>query len=394
MISHDAESMTTMPDPVFANERSWKILTGRLAEWAELLEVTAQRRGLTVIVSDPWSGTSGLLEELSTLNEEEARAAMIGEPPILVDARRCGDVGDLAVAITDAAVARWAPKALASWTGQADAYAEEGLRLQRQLEDSGVDGRAMQRADRHPAVRFRAALDVFSALANTSGAPTLCVDHLGRMLTGLRAGAAREVLDAIRTLRQAEPKINLLLADYPGGPIAEALEDREHPLYRAGGTLAIRRASAERISGDLIITKPHVRVQPPILHEAAALTDGVQALAWQVVELAYGAPQGDPADRAQDGWQQLRRFTEPVTRRQWDTLRRLHSAAQPAAAALALDRPPHSLPLAAKSIRDALFALRGAGIAWQPEPRTWKLADPLLAEWITRNPPIRRLPAD
>lgn len=377
-------------DPIVGNERSWRIFTGRLAEWTELLEVVAQRRGLTVIVSDPWSGTSGLLEELSGLDDVEARAILM-EPPVLVDARRCTDVGDLAVAVADAAVARWAPKALSSWTGQADQYAEEGLRLQRELQDAGISGRQPLPAGAHPALRLRAALDVFTALSRRSAAPTLCVDHLGRMLTGLRAGAARAVLDAFRTLRQAEPTINLLLGDYTGGPIAAALEDRDHPLYRAGGTIAIRRANAERISGDLMITKPQVRVHAPILHEAAVLADGVPVLTWQIVELAYSAPEGDPAIRAQHGWQQLRTTTEPIARREWDAIRHLHSAAQAAAAALALDRPPHSLPLAAKSIRDALLALRDAGIAWQPEPRTWKLADPLLAEWITRSPPVRHV---
>lgn len=103
---------------------------------------------------------------------------------------------------------------------------------------------------------------------------------------------------------------------------------------------AAGRASADRISGDLAITKPQVQVEPAILHEAAVLTDGVPQLAWQLTKLAYAAPDGDAAARAQQGWQQLRRVTEPLTRRQWDTLRHLHSAAQPVAGALALGYPP------------------------------------------------------
>jgi hypothetical protein len=382
--------MTMTPDPAvewdegvaLRHERGWRYLTGRLAEWSELLETVAQRRGLTVIVSDPWSGTSGLLEQLPTLDE-------LDERPVLVDARRCRDVADLAVAIADGAVGRWAPQALSSWTGESDPYGEHGLRLSQTLRRAGVDAAALQDAGRDPALRLRAALDLFVALGAASPAPTLCIDHLGRMLTGLRAAAARGILEALRAVRQARPQLNLLLADYTGGPIADALHDARHPLYRAGGTLTIRRASADRIAGDLAITKPHVSVQPPILREAAQLVDGVPALTWQVTKLAYLAPEGDAALRARYGWHQLQLITEPVTRRQWDVLRQLHSAAQPAAAALALDRAPHSLPIARKSVRDALHALRGAGIAFQPEPRTWHLADPLLAAWIARNPPIR-----
>src|SRR5580658_266638 len=69
-----------------------EVLTGRIAEYQELLDVLDQRPGLTIISSDPWSGTSALL------------AAAIDElhgTRVLVDARSCADSRDLAMVIAD-----------------------------------------------------------------------------------------------------------------------------------------------------------------------------------------------------------------------------------------------------------------------------------------------------
>jgi hypothetical protein len=61
-----------------------------------------ERAGLTVVTADPWSGTTGLLEELRV----EAK------PP---DARGCIDAGDLGMAIADEAVRTFTQEAAASW---------------------------------------------------------------------------------------------------------------------------------------------------------------------------------------------------------------------------------------------------------------------------------------
>jgi hypothetical protein len=64
-------------------------LTGRIAEYQELLDVLDQRPGLTVISGDPWSGTSALL---ATVIDE------LHGTRVLVDARSCADSRDLAMA--------------------------------------------------------------------------------------------------------------------------------------------------------------------------------------------------------------------------------------------------------------------------------------------------------
>lgn len=107
-----------------------EVLTGRIAEYQELIDVLDQRPGLTVIAGDPWSGTSALL------------AAAIDElrgTRILVDARSCSDSRDLTMAIADTAIAALAPEAAAWWTQAAPPASAAGLRLARTLQRIGID---------------------------------------------------------------------------------------------------------------------------------------------------------------------------------------------------------------------------------------------------------------
>lgn len=92
------------PNPASQSIPDGQLLTGHLAEWDELLLLLEERRGLTVIVADPLSGTSQLLAaalKQSTL------------PSIRVDARCCANSLDLAMAIADGAIAALAPDASA-----------------------------------------------------------------------------------------------------------------------------------------------------------------------------------------------------------------------------------------------------------------------------------------
>src|SRR5580658_2517942 len=105
-------------------------LTGRIAEYQELLDVLGQRPGLTVISSDPWSGTSALLA--TATNELHGTC-------VLLDARSCASSLDLAMAIVDTAIAQLAPAAAAWWTGAAPPTSAAGLRLSRTLHQRGID---------------------------------------------------------------------------------------------------------------------------------------------------------------------------------------------------------------------------------------------------------------
>src|SRR4051812_23855661 len=92
---HKGILMTTEPEEPSTQIPDGRLLTGHVAEWGELLAVVHDRRGLTVIVADPWSGTSPLLRaalDLPALPAGQnlpAAQNYPGVPPhVYVDARR------------------------------------------------------------------------------------------------------------------------------------------------------------------------------------------------------------------------------------------------------------------------------------------------------------------
>jgi hypothetical protein len=349
-----------------------QLLTGHAAEWGELLLLLEERRGLTVIVADPLSGTSALLAaalEQSTL------------PSIRVDARRCANSLDLAMVIADGAIAALAPDANAWWMGAAPPSSTAGLRVSRLLNKHRIDPQALRSGEGQGLSRLREALELTTALAE--GPITLAIDHLGYMLANLRDTAGREILGVLRAARQQNSNLDLVLVDHPDGPISQALSDQEHPLYRAGERLRIRRPTSSRIVEDLAITKPLVKTPAALLRAAAELAAGVPALTWQAIAMAPS--DGENPARALSGWEALRQATAVSVRREWDLLRRVHPAAQTIVGAISLGLKPHNAPGASKTVDDALNRLRDVGMAWQPAERTWAIADPLLSAYAREH---------
>lgn len=345
-----------------------QLLTGHVTEWGELLGLLQERRGLTVIVADPLSGTSGLLA--GALGQSE-------RPSVHVDARRCATPLDLAMAIADSAIAALSPDANAWWMGAASPSSAAGLRLSRALSERAIETEALRLGDGLGLTRLNEALELMAAISD--GPATLAIDHLGYMLANLRGTTARETLGAFRTARQQTNDLDLLLVDHPEGPISQALSDPQHPLFRAGERLRIRRPTPTRIVEDLAITKPLIKTHIALLRAAAELAAGVPALTWQVIAMAPN--DGENPARALSGWEALRRATAVSVRREWDLLRRVHSAAQPLVAAISVGLRPHSVPAASKTIDDGLNRLRHVGMAWQPAERTWAISDPLLSAY-------------
>jgi hypothetical protein len=351
-----------------------QLLSGHVAEWGVLLALLEERRGLTVIVADPLSGTSALLA--AALEQNAA-------PSILVDARRCANSLDLAMAIGDTAIATLRPDTAAWWMGAAPPSSTAGLRVSRRLSAEGIDPGGLRFGEGDGISRLRESLKLAATLAD--GHWTLAVDHLGTMVANLRGVAGREILAALRTARQRAKNLDLLLVDHPDGPIARALGDDEHPLYHAGERLRIFRPTPERIVEDLAITKPLVRTPIALLRAAAELAAGVPDLTWKAIGLAPS--DGENPARALSGWEALRRATAMSVRREWDLLRRVHPAAQTVVGAISLGLKPHNAPAASKTVDDALNRLRDVGIAWQPKERTWAIADPLLSAYARDFPP-------
>ncbi len=366
MMALDVAHQRTIPDG--------ELLSGHVAEWGELLERLEERRGLTVLVADPLSGTSALLA--AALEQSSAQF-------VAVEARRCANTQDLAMAIADAAIAALAPEANAWWLGAAPPASSAGLRVWRALRERGLEPDELRAGPGKGTPRLDQALDLIEILA--PGSVILAIDHLGNLLSNIRAGPAREVLATLRAVRQRNSSLDLLLVDQPHGPINAALSDAEHPLYRAGERLRVRRPTPDRVIEDLAILKPHVKVPIGLLRVAADLAAGVPALTWQVVALA--SSDGDNAARAVGAWQALRRANAASVRQEWDLLHRVHPAAQTLVAAISLDLKPHSIPAASKTVDDGLNRLRDVGLAWQPAERTWAIADPLLAAFAREHAP-------
>jgi hypothetical protein len=359
-----------------------EVLTGRLAEYQELLDMLDQRPGLTIISSDPWSGTSALL------------AAAIDElhgTRVLVDARSCADSRDLAMAIADMAIAQLAPDAAAWWEQAAPPSSAAGLRLARTLHQSGIaleDLRSKTGAETG-GYHLADAIELLLALAD--GDALLAIDHLGLMLSSLSGHETRALLGDLRAARQRHPHLDLVLVENPDGPSSKALEDSGHPLYHAGQLIRIRRAKPSRFIDDLVITRPWTRARIELIGAAAELAAGVPALTWRIIDLAPSRGEDDQT-RALAGWRHLRATTASLTAREWDLLRRVHPSAQPVVAAISVGLRPHAVAANPKSVNDALARLRELGLTWQPQPRTWALADPLLAAWVRDHAPpwVRR----
>ena len=354
-----------------------ELLTGRVSEWGELLGVLEERHGLTVVVSDPWSGTSSLLV---------AAADEVGKSCALVDARSCADTLDLATSLADCAVATHAAEALGWWLGTTPPASTAGLRLWRVLRDRDIVVDDLRRGRGRATDRLREALELTVVLS--SDQPTVIIDHLGRMLAAMRGASAGEVLDVLRSARQRHHELDLVLVDHPQGPVTTALSDERHPLYRAGGRLRFTRPSPDRIVGDLAITRPMTDVSVELLRTAAALASGVPELTWRTIAMAPRGSGDEPA-RALAGWRALRAANEPSTRHTWDLLRRVHPYAQSVVAAVSLGNRPHTAGTASKTVNDALTRLRDSGLAWQPAERTWAISDPLLTAWVREHPPPR-----
>jgi hypothetical protein len=347
---------------------SAELLTGRVAEYGELLDTIGERPGFLVVTADPWSGTSAMLS--SALDH-------VDQPAILVDARRCRDAMDLAMAIADRAVGEFAPAAAPWWMTTGPPTDAGGLRLARTLSSRGIEPDNVRLGTGDPTIALRDAIEILTTVGSDV---SLAVDHLGPLLSALPAKNARELLDTLRAVRQRLASLDLILVEYSEGPISAALADRGHPMYLAGNQLRIDRASPARFYRDFAITRDWTSISLGIVGAAAELASGVPALTWSIAKLAQ-LEAGSDVTRAFEGWHELRRLTAPTTAHQWELLRRVHPLAQPIIAAMSAGLRPHSVGANAKSVNEGLKRLREVGLAWRTELRSWVLADPLLAAW-------------
>lgn len=361
-----------MGEPIVSVTHEAEVRAGHLPEYEELLHLLTERPGLVVVDADPLSGCSALLGAAT----ESLEATYVS-----CDARTCLDGADLAMSIADAAISRLAPDAEAWWLGSAPPASTAGLKLTRLLRPTGIDAKALRDGSGQSLNLVADAVDLVAALDAEAG---LVVDHLGLMLSSMPADGARGLLGELRAACQRHPRLDLVLVEHSGGPMDNALVDEDHPMYRAGDLLRIRRPLSEWFVRDLGEMRASTDVPTEMLAIAAELACGVPALTWRII--AFAGDGDVPA-----AWRRLRWATEPGTARQWDLLRRVHPQAQSVVAAMGAGLRPHSVAANAKSVNDALTRLRGLGVVWQPEDRRWSLSDPLLALWVRNRSPSRTM---
>jgi hypothetical protein len=334
----------------------------------------AEQPDLLVIESDPLSGASILM----------AHALKDAERPIVpADARVCGSFLDLAMAIATAGITRLAPQA-ASWWNSGGTFDIEGLRLSRALADRGIDLDALRVGSGAGAEQLRHALELVAELSDGDG--LLAIDHLDDLLERLSARAARGLLGVLRAEHQRAGSLRQLLVGRTDGRLASALRDPEHPLYRAGSIIRVRRPRPQRFVDDLQTVRSWTDGFVALVGAAAELADGAPAYVWRTVDIAH-AQTSDDRD-VLVAWRELRDSAEPSTAQQFRLLGSVHRAAPTVVCAIANGIGPYELPLNPKSINDALTRMRSRGQVFSPEKQRWAISDPLLAAWARDNAPV------
>ena len=326
-----------------------------------------------MIVADPLSGTSALLA--AALEESTP-------PSVLVDARRCANSLDLAMAIADGAIAALAPDASAWWMGAAPPSSTAGLSVSRLLNGRRIDPQALRSGEGQDVSRLYEALELTAALAE--GPITLAIDTSD---TCSRTSAAPppEKSSALSEQHASKPVASTLCSlTIPTGRSAWRSATNNTPYTAPASAYASAAPPRPRVVEDLVITKPLVKTPVPLLRAAAELAAGVPDLTWQAIAMAPN--EGENPARALSGWEALRHATAVSVRREWDLLRRVHPAAQTIVGAISIGLKPHNAPAASKTIDDALNRLRDVGMAWQPAERTWAIADPLLSAYAREHP--------
>lgn len=355
-------------------ESRW--LLGLIAEYTELLDRLAERQRILVIEADPLSGASAVLG--AALDASELRA-------IVVDARAAAGANDLAVSIATGAIATLAPEASAWWNrgGSSD---RAGLRLARKAAGLGIDLELL-RSGVGQKDQLRRALELIEML--TDDPLWLAVDHLDDLLERLRPAQRTEFLGVLRASSQRAGSVHQVLAGRTAGQLAAALDDDEHPLYRAGDRLRIRRPSPRRFIDDLAIGRPWIRAPVPVIGAAAELAAGAPAYVWRVVDIARGLDGPEPRDLATAAWRALRVQLEPLCAQQFVLAGSVHRSAPAVLSAIANGLGPYELTLNPKSVYDALTRMRARGQVFSPAKQRWAISDPALASWAREHAPLR-----
>jgi hypothetical protein len=192
----------------------------------------------------------------------------------------------------------------------------------------------------------------------------------------------------LRAEHQRAGSVQQLLVGRTDGRLASALRDPEHPLYRAGANLQLKRPRPQRFVDDLEARPREWKdALLALLGAAAELADGASAYVWRTIDtVREGRTREERTALA--AWQRLRERAEPSTAQQYRLLGSVHRAAPTVVSAIANGIGPYELPLNPKSVNDALARMRARGQVFSPEKQRWAVSDPLLAAWARETTPV------
>lgn len=351
-------------------------LLGLIAEYTELLDRLSERQRILVLEADPLSGASAVLS--AALEESEM-------PVVMVDARAAAGAGDLALSIATAAIVALAPEASAWWNrgGTSD---RPGLRVARAAAGRGIDLELL-RSGVGQRDQLRRALELTETLSDDP--LWLAVDHLDDLLERMRPTQRAEALGVLRASSQLAGPVHYVLSGRTAGQLASALDDEDHPLYRAGDRVKIRRAAPRRFIDDLAIGRAWTRAPVALIGAAAELAAGAPAYVWRIVDGARGLDAPEPRDLATAAWRELRGQLAPLCAQQFVLAGSVHRSAPAVLSAIASGIGPYELTLNPKSVYDALTRMRARGQVFSPAKQRWAISDPALASWARDHAPLQ-----
>lgn len=214
----------------------------------------------------------------------------------------------------------------------------------------------------------------------------LVLEDADALVAARRFSQGNAVLWAIRSVAQRGARLGIVLT---GGPSADALsDDPEQAFLGWGRSIYLERPSHDRMVRALEDLFGE-RFPGRVLDEVAMASEGAPWAAEAIVERLYASlalrESGDYGFEwrlgARPAWHALVEASAESLDATSRLVGELHRAAYAVCQALAWDRPPYSVA-SASDVNRAINALHAKAIIERAGPRSWRLCNPLFAEWL------------
>jgi hypothetical protein len=226
-------------------------------------------------------------------------------------------------------------------------------------------------------------------LLSATGA-VLLVEGADELLTARRFSDGGSLLWAMRSIAQHDSKLKIVLT---GGPAAGVLTEGEDQAFLGWGrSLYLDRVPSTRLAAALARTVG-ARRSLGVVAEIAELAEGAPWVAEAVterlalLEMGHGRTKGDGVAQSagpRDAWRSVVDASAVGLAATMRSAGELHRSAHAVCTALAYARPPYSVGRPSDVSR-ALHALHRQALVERASARSWRLCDPLLAQWLRQS---------